>query len=104
MIFKKANLNPEMRNNMAVKIYHGYGHTHDLIVFGHVFRKLPSPRRKYTNNIFSNILQLLRLFFVKPLPNVRVRLIWYDQLLESVTEDDGFFKFEWKATREVSTG
>lgn len=93
-----------MRKKAAVKIYHGYGHTHDLIVFGHVFRQLPAPRHRYSNNIFVNILQLLRLFFVKPLPGVRVRLTWYDQLLESVTEKDGFFKFEWQATHEVSAG
>lgn len=93
-----------MQEKAAVKIYHGYGHTHDLIVYGHVFRKLPPPRRTYTSNIFSNIIHLLRLFFVKPLRGVRVRLIWYDQLLESVTEDDGFFKFEWQATHEVAAG
>jgi phosphatidate phosphatase APP1 len=88
----------------AVKIYHGYGHTHDLIVFGHVFRKLPRPRLRYSNNIFRNTFELLRLFFVKPLPRIAVRLLWYDQLLESTTEDDGFFKFEWKATHEVAAG
>lgn len=88
----------------SVKIYHGYGHTHDLIVFGHVFRKLPSPRLKYSNNIFRNSFELLRLFFVKPVPRIVVRLTWYDQLLETSTEDDGFFKFEWKATHEVAAG
>lgn len=93
-----------MRERAAVKIYHGYGHTHDLVVYGHVFKKLPAPRRKYTSNIFSNIVQLMRLFFVKPLPHTRVRLIWYDQLLESITETDGFFKFEWQATHEIAAG
>ena len=93
-----------MSNTAAVKIYHGYGHTHDLIVFGHVFSKLPRPRRRYRNNIFVNILQLLRLFFVRPLAGVHVRLVWYDQLLETVTEKDGFFKFEWQATHEVAAG
>lgn len=87
-----------------MKIYHGYGHTHDLIVYGHVFRKLPAPRRRYRNNLFINIFHLLRLFFIKPLAGVQVRLTWYDQLLESVTEKDGFFKFEWQATHEIASG
>jgi phosphatidate phosphatase APP1 len=100
----QAKLFPKMQKAMAVKIYHGYGHTHDLIVFGHVFKKLPARRKRYTNNIFTNIVQLLRLFFVKPLPKVAVRLIWYDQLLEGRSEDDGFFKFEWQATHEISAG
>lgn len=93
-----------MSKKVAVKIYHGYGHTHDLIVFGHVFKKLPAERVRYSDNIFVNIIRLLGLFFVKPLPGVAVRLFWYDQLLESRTEDDGFFKFEWQATHEVSAG
>jgi phosphatidate phosphatase APP1 len=98
----QAKLYPEMTT--AVKVYHGYGHTHDLIVFGHVFQKLPRKRTRYSNNIFTNALHLLQLFFVKPLAGVRVRLTWYDQLLESKTEKDGFFKFEWKATHEVFAG
>ncbi|MEO5563165.1 MAG: phosphatase domain-containing protein [Chitinophagaceae bacterium] len=93
-----------MSRSLGVKVYHGYGHTHDLIVYGHVFRKLPAKRKSYTNKILSNVIQLLRLFIVKPMPDVRVRLIWYDQLLESVTEKDGFFKFEWKATHEAMAG
>jgi phosphatidate phosphatase APP1 len=93
-----------MQERTAIKIYHGYGHTHDLFVFGHVFKKLPAKRKKYTNNPFSNIIRLFRLFFVKPLPRVRVRLLWYDQLLEGISETDGFFKFEWKATHEVAAG
>lgn len=98
----QAKLFPEMTT--AVKVYHGYGHTHDLIVYGHVFSTLPRKRTRYTNNIATNTLELLRLFFVKPLPGIRVRLFWYDQLLESKTEEDGFFKFEWKATHEVIAG
>lgn len=93
-----------MQKTTAVKIYHGYGHTNDLIVFGHVFRKLPPPRKKYSNNIITNSLRLLRLFMVKPLPGIVVRLIWYDQLLETTTEKDGFFKFEWQANHQVAAG
>jgi phosphatidate phosphatase APP1 len=88
----------------GIKIYHGYGHTHDLVVYGHVFKQLPPKRKKYSNNVFKNIIYLLRLFFITPLPRVKVRLFWYDQLVESITEQDGFFKFEWKATHEVSAG
>jgi phosphatidate phosphatase APP1 len=100
----KAKLSPKMQKTTGVKIYHGYGHTHDLFVFGHVFRALPAQRSRYTSNPVVNILQLLKLFFVKPLPRVRVQLIWYDQLLEGISESDGFFKFEWKATHEMTAG
>jgi phosphatidate phosphatase APP1 len=88
----------------AVKVYHGYGHQHDLIVFGHVLKSLPAERRHYSNNILANIWHLLKLFFIKPLAGVRVQLIWRNGILESETEKDGFFKFEWQSVDEVSAG
>jgi phosphatidate phosphatase APP1 len=93
-----------MYKNATLKVYHGYGHTHDLVVYGHVFKNKPVMRLHYTNNVLLNIIHLLRLFFVKPLPNASVRLHWRNQLLHSSTEKDGFFKFEWKSEDEVNAG
>jgi phosphatidate phosphatase APP1 len=87
----------------TVKVYHGYGHMHDLLVYGHVL-KGNAIGRKYTNNILSNIIHLLRLFFVKPLPGVKVRLHWRNQVFDNVTEYDGFFKFEWVSDEPVAAG
>ena len=87
----------------TVKVYHGYGHMHDLIVYGHVL-KGNAIGRKYTNNILSNIIHLLRLFFVKPLPGIKVRLHWRNQVFDNVTEYDGFFKFEWVSDETVTAG
>ncbi len=89
---------------VAVKVYHGYGHTHDLIIFGHVFKRLPPTRRNYRNNILANIIHLLKLFFIKPLAGMRVQLAWRNRVLESTTEKDGFFKFEWQSEDEVAAG
>ncbi len=88
----------------SVKIYHGYGHTQNLVVYGHVFKRKAAIQHKFTNNILYNILHLLRLFFIEPFPYAKVRLHWQDQELESTTEKDGFFKFEWKATHEIKAG
>src|SRR5689334_18992567 len=90
--------------NAKVKVYHGYGHTHDLVVYGHVFAKQPTPRTSYTNNVLINILHLLGLFFVQTIPRAKVQLQWRNQVIDAVTEDDGFFKFEWKSDDEVSAG
>src|SRR3954465_13691982 len=90
-------------NHARVKVYHGYGHTHDLIVYGHVFKSRPVIRRKYTSNVLVNILHLVRLFFVEPLPCAKVQLEWRNQTYYSQAEDDGFFKFEW-ASENVSPG
>jgi phosphatidate phosphatase APP1 len=93
-----------MSNKAAVKIYHGFGHTHNLIVFGHVFKKKPHVHFNHRDNLFSNIIHLVRLFIVKPLPGVTVRLILEKDPVTGKTEDDGFFKFEWAATQEIEAG
>lgn len=89
---------------MIVKVYHGYGHMHDLIVFGHVFQSAPTMPAKFTNNMLGNIFHLLKLFFVKPVRGIKVRLQWNNQVLESITEKDGFFKFEWKSHAAIAAG
>jgi len=87
----------------TVKVYHGYGHTHDLVVYGHVFKNKPVMRRNYSNNVLLNIIHLIRLFFVEPLACAKVQLQWRDQTFYSSTEEDGFFKFEWQS-HDVSAG
>ncbi len=88
----------------AVKVYHGYGHQHDMVVYGHLFKRKPPVRKSQSGNYLVNIIHLIRLFFVKPLPGLRVQLKWREQLLDSVTEKDGFFKFEWKSEEDVEAG
>lgn len=88
----------------TVKVYHGYGHTHNLVVYGHAFRNKPYIAHRYTTNVLRNILQLLRLFFVKPLPGATLQLRWEDEVLNTTAEDDGFFKFEWESRKEIDPG
>lgn len=87
-----------------VKVYHGYGHTHDLVLYGHVFKHKAVVRRQYTTRILLNIIHLLRLFFVKPFPRAKVRLYWKGGYIDTLTEDDGFFKFEWQSQHEIKAG
>lgn len=91
-------------STVNVKVYHGYGHTHDLVLYGHVFKHKAVVRKQYTAHILLNIIHLLRLFFVKPFPRAKLRLYWQDGYLETLTEDDGFFKFEWQSAQEVAAG
>ena len=87
-----------------VKVYHGYGHKNNLVVYGHVLAGKPASQSKFTDNIFTNIIHLIELFFVKPIPNVRVQLVWGNQPIFATTEKDGFFKFEWQSIESVATG
>ncbi len=92
------------RVDAHVKVYHGYGHRDNLVIYGHVFKgKLPS-QSKFSDRIIDNIIHLTKLFFLKPLPDAKLMLQWNEQQLYGTTEIDGFFKFEWKSETEIIAG
>ncbi|WP_316737803.1 App1 family protein [Pedobacter aquatilis] len=93
-----------MNKSASVKIYHGYGHTQNMVVYGHVFKRKAKSKQIYSNNLFVNIAHLLKLFILKPYPFVKIRLQFFDQTIYNKTEADGFFKFEWKANRDIEAG
>lgn len=93
-----------MKSATSVKVYHGYGHTQNLVVYGHVFTFKAKTTQHFSDNIFVNIVHLFKLFVVKPSPFAAVRLYFYDQVIDQKTAYDGFFKFEWKAEKEVTAG
>lgn len=93
-----------MNNATSVKVYHGYGHTNNLVVYGHVFSFKAKATQNYSTNIWINIVYLIKLFVVKPKPFVNIRLNFYGQIIENKTAYDGFFKFEFKAHDEVAAG
>lgn len=87
-----------------VKVYHGFGHEHNLVLYGHVLKRQAPVQKLFTNRVLVNIIHLLKLFFAQPLPRVSLRLYWEDQVFETVSEDDGFFKFEWQSAKELAAG
>jgi phosphatidate phosphatase APP1 len=93
-----------MNNATSVKVYHGYGHTHNLVVYGHVFRFKAKTTQNFSTNLFVNIVHLFKLFVVKPASFTTVRLNFHGQVITQKTEYDGFFKFEWAAENEIHAG
>lgn len=93
-----------LTNEITIKVYHGYGHTHNLILYGHVLQLSPLHRTKYTKSILHNMLALLRLFIVKPYPFITVQLHWKEQIITTQTDSDGFFKFEWNDSTAAKAG
>ena len=87
-----------------VNVYHGYGYKDSLIVYGHVLARKPASRTKYTNNVLSNIISLVKLFLFRPAPGVDVMLAWEEQQIFSTTQRDGSFKFEWASVTAVLPG
>ena len=88
----------------TIRVYHGYGHQRNMVIYGHVLAYKPLRISKYTNNLLLNIIHLIRLFFVSPIPNVKVQMSWNNQHFLSTTEKDGFFKFEWQSNEHVDAG
>lgn len=88
----------------TVKVYHGYGHTHNLVVYGHVLAGKNFRQRRFSDNVLSNIVHLVKLFLIKPVPFVKVRLDWQNEKFFSQTANDVFFKFEWQSATEVTAG
>lgn len=88
----------------VVKVYNGYGDADLLLVYGHVLKQSPLPRRKFRKNFWSNSMALLRLFLVEPYRRVPIRLEWQGQVMEAVTDVDGFFKFEWQSPERPAEG
>src|SRR4029078_3591286 len=80
----------------TIKVYHGYGYNDQLIVYGHVFKFSPTPRKKYRKSFLRNTWALLRLFMVEPFPYLNLEMDWKDQVFFCETDTDGFFKFDWK--------
>lgn len=88
----------------VVKVYHGFGTQQHMFVFGHVFRISPHQQEKFSTRFWKNTLSLLRLFMVLPSPCVKVRLQWGAQLLETTTNQSGYFIFKWTPASTVMEG
>ena len=88
----------------VVKLYYGYGNERSVIIFGHVLALSPLPRKNYRRNIFNNTYGLFRLFMVKPMVRASLHLQWEGVQYNTVSEDDGFFKFEWSPATALTPG
>ncbi len=85
-----------LNNQPVIKVYRGYGNSEKIIVFGHVLKLSPMGRKTYRRNWVVNIFSILRLFMVKPYACAKLMMEWEGNSFYSESQDDGFFKFEWK--------
>lgn len=92
------------KKSAEVKVYHGYGHTHNLVVYGHVFKFRAKAKQRYKNGLFVNLMHVFKLFVLKPFPFAKVQLTFRGQTVQTNAAYDGFFKFEWDAIKDVEAG
>lgn len=89
----------------TVRVYHGYGDTHRILVQGHVLLRAPQPGEEaYNRDVIRNTLALLRLFAVTPAAGVRVLIRFGGEEHEVITGSDGFFSYEWKTAETLTPG
>ncbi len=88
----------------VIKVYNGYGNADNLILYGHVLGLSALPRTRYNQTFLGNVASLLRLFMIKPQTGVRLKTVWDGKPLYTETDQDGFFKFEWKDEAPLEQG
>jgi len=93
-----------MEKKLRLKLYRGFGHTHDLLLFGHVLSSRLKKELTEERSAFGNLLHLINLFIVKPVGKIPVQIIWQGEVIETISEDDGFFWLEWKAADKTLAG
>jgi phosphatidate phosphatase APP1 len=93
-----------LRSGPCLKLYTGFGNEHSCVIYGHALSLCPLPRNKYRRFFLVNSLALLRLFMVRPMRGATVKLLWEETEYETVSEKDGFFKFEWQPAKPLTAG
>ncbi len=88
----------------TIKIYAGYGHAAQMVIYGHALSFAPLRRKKYRSFLLRNIIGLIRLFIVRQIPDTKVQLYWNDQVFISVTESDGFIHQDWHSAIPIPYG
>ncbi len=87
-----------------LKLYTGFGNETSCVIYGHALSLSPLPRKTYRKFFVYNSIALLRLFMVRPMKHAKVKLLWEDSIYETLTENDGFFRFEWKPSYPLKPG
>jgi phosphatidate phosphatase APP1 len=101
---KKFNQLFRLNEIPVIRLYRGYSNGFEHIIFGHLLELSPSKPNYTTKNIFTTTLALIRLFMVRPVPKAIVQMEYAGTHYEASTEDDGFFKFEWKSAIRLEPG
>lgn len=94
----------KLNNEPTIKVYHGYGDDDGVLVLGHVFKRSPFPPKDYKKGFWRNTLALIKYFMAKPYANVKVQLLYDDEVIEAVTDENGMFRFEWKPKGAIKQG
>ncbi|MBO0935024.1 DUF2183 domain-containing protein [Fibrella sp. HMF5335] len=91
-----------MTDQPTVKLYRGFGTATQITVQGHVLRRSPLPQQHYQQRFWTNMIDMIRLFLVRPMAHVEVRL--QGTTICAKTDIDGFFRFDWSPDTPLPSG
>lgn len=92
-----------MKRIPHIKIYNSYGNDGRILVIGHVF-EVKSNHELESPVVQNNIVALINLFRKRTIPNARLFLYFGNEVVETTSEFDGFFKFDFFSKMENSAG
>ncbi len=101
---KKFFLWLKVSTSPSIRLYDGYGDMHSIKIFGHVLQISPLPQQNISRSFLNNILSLLRLFIVKPLPRASVLLTLGSERYTTESDHNGFFQFLFKPVKQLEAG
>lgn len=88
----------------SLKLYMGYGHAGQLVIYGHAFKLAPLPRKKYSKIFPINLFALLKLFIVRPMKGASMQLEWETTQNSAVSDTDGFIRLNWSTGSSIGYG
>ncbi|WP_373516457.1 App1 family protein [Pricia sp.] len=89
---------------VRLKIYRGYANEQEIIIFGHLFKKYAPDRFALDGKRFRHAYSVIRMFSIKTLGNVPVRLKFRGIDLKTRTLEDGYFRFAVRYTMDLECG
>jgi phosphatidate phosphatase APP1 len=85
-----------------LQLYRGYANEQELIVMGHVFKRMYDYDFQKKN--FKNATSIINQFRIKTIQNFDIYLTYGDQEIHTKTLDDGYFKFCIPLEKEFNFG
>src|SRR5680860_1731331 len=88
----------------SIKIYRGYANDNEVVLFGHLFRDGIQSQYLWNKRRLKHALSVWRMFTLKTLPNVEIKLEYEGQFYKAVTEEDGYFSFYIPLSESLRSG
>jgi phosphatidate phosphatase APP1 len=88
----------------SIKLYMGYGHAEQLVIYGHALAFAPLPQKKYSKFFLVNLVALFRMFILRTIKGSVIRLHWENKEVVTKSDTDGFIRLSWQSETPPAYG